>query len=573
MVKTLRIHEIYIENFRGIKSFKWRPTSPFTSLIGPGDSGKSTILDALTLIFSPRWNHTFTDNDFYTSDDSSYNAADEIIIQVTVVDPPQKLLRFDSFMSYTRGVDSKSGAIVDEPDSESPALTMELRVDRSLEPVWQVIADRQAIPAPLRSSHRASFGVFRIGGDARADLRWSRTSGLMRMTNEDEQKPVGQSLLDAARMVKQATASSFGELDEVTNQVTIIARLLRAVHGLPPLKAALNADALQIKEGSVSLHLNGVPLERYGLGSRRLTSIAVQLVNAIDARVLLIDEIESGLEPHRIRHLLLELKKSLNEGTSLTQVFATTHSPVVLRELQSTELAVIRRNEHGAAETKIPGEEMQGVLRKNAEAFLAPAVLVCEGITEQGFARGLIAHAEKVEQDFLAEVATADAGGEKKVTEYANAFVQLGYKTGAFYDHDTDYDFSSMANSVTQIRCDEGLSLERQIANSLSIVGIKLAIEHGISSLSLESVASSMEDSGCPQDVLDSILVGDHITDFELSQARAALGQTSSRSRNAVSWFKSMDRGERLAEIAIPNCAGQPAERIINTLRAWAANE
>lgn len=569
----MRIHEISIENFRGIKSFKWRPSSSFASLIGPGDSGKSTVLDALALIFSPRWGHTITDNDFYTSDTSAYDSVDEIIIQVTVVDPPQELLRIDSFMAYTRGVDPESGAIVDEPDSESPALTVELRVDRSLEPVWQVIADRQATPAPLRSSHRASFGVTRIGGDARADLRWSRTSGLLRMTNEDDQKPVGQKLVEAARAAKQATASSFNELNDVTSQVTALARLLRAIHGDSPLTAALNADALQIKEGSVSLHQNGVPLERYGLGSRRLTSIAVQLVNAAHARVLLIDEIESGLEPHRIRHLLVELKKSLNESPSLIQVFATTHSPVVLRELQSTELAVIRRNEHGITEAKIPGKEMQGVLRKNAEAFLSPAVLVCEGITEQGFTRGVLNHAERTESEFFAEVATADAGGEKKVTEYANAFAQLGYKTGAFYDHDTDHDFSAMVPRVTQIRCDEGLSLEKQIANSLSTSGIRLAIEHGVSSLTRDSVASSMEDFGCPRHIFESILAGEEITDSELSQARSAFGQTASKSRTALNWFKSMDRGERLAEIAIPNCVGEPAERIIDTLRAWASHE
>ncbi|GAA3299286.1 ATP-dependent nuclease [Glutamicibacter nicotianae] len=569
----MRIHEISIENFRGIKCFKWRPTSSFASLIGPGDSGKSTVLDALELAFSPRWSHVFTDNDFYTCSISERDSVDEIIIQVTVVDPPQELLRIDSFMAYTRGVDSESGAIVDEPDSESPALTVELRVDRSLEPVWQVVADRQATPAPLRSSHRASFGVIRIGGEARADLRWSRTSGLLRMTNENDQKPVGQKLVEAARAAKQATASSFEELIDVTDQVTTVARSLRAIHGVTPLTAALNADTLQIKEGSVSLHQNDVPLERYGLGSRRLTSIAVQLVNAVHARVLLIDEIESGLEPHRIRHLLLQLKKNLNENPSLTQVFATTHSPVVLRELQSTELAVIRRNTTGMTEANIPGSEMQGVLRKNAEAFLAPAVLVCEGITEQGFTKGVLAHAERNGFEFLAEATTADAGGEKKVTEYANAFARLGYKTGAFYDHDTDYDFSSMSASVTQIRCDEGLSLEKQIANSLSALGLKLALEHGASSLTLDGVTMSLEAFGCPRRVSELIFAGEEITDFELSQARSALGQTASKNKNAANWFKSMDRGERLAEIAIPNCVGEPAERIINALRAWASHE
>jgi hypothetical protein len=43
--------------------------------------------------------------------------------------------------------------------------------------------------------------------------------------------------------------------------------------------------------------------------------------------ISVIDGIEAGLEPHRIRGLLFKLKKSEQ------QVFATTHSPVMLREL------------------------------------------------------------------------------------------------------------------------------------------------------------------------------------------------------------------------------------------------
>jgi putative ATP-dependent endonuclease of the OLD family len=36
-------------------------------LIGPGDSTKTTILNAIEYALSPKWNLTFTDNDFYQS--------------------------------------------------------------------------------------------------------------------------------------------------------------------------------------------------------------------------------------------------------------------------------------------------------------------------------------------------------------------------------------------------------------------------------------------------------------------------------------------------------------------------
>jgi hypothetical protein len=48
-----RIRKIEIQNFRGIKELVWLPSAGINCLIGPGDSGKSSILDA---IFGASWN-------------------------------------------------------------------------------------------------------------------------------------------------------------------------------------------------------------------------------------------------------------------------------------------------------------------------------------------------------------------------------------------------------------------------------------------------------------------------------------------------------------------------------------
>jgi predicted ATP-dependent endonuclease of OLD family len=41
------IRAIEIENFRGVKVLVWCPSEGINCLIGPGDSGKSTVLDAI----------------------------------------------------------------------------------------------------------------------------------------------------------------------------------------------------------------------------------------------------------------------------------------------------------------------------------------------------------------------------------------------------------------------------------------------------------------------------------------------------------------------------------------------
>ncbi|WP_455549883.1 AAA family ATPase, partial [Dryocola clanedunensis] len=53
-----------VRNFRGISELEWTlKASPLCCLIGPGDSGKSTVLDAIEAALSSRW-YTFGEADF-----------------------------------------------------------------------------------------------------------------------------------------------------------------------------------------------------------------------------------------------------------------------------------------------------------------------------------------------------------------------------------------------------------------------------------------------------------------------------------------------------------------------------
>lgn len=78
------------------------------------------------------------------------------------------------------------------------------------------------------------------------------------------------------------------------------------------------------------------------------------------------------------------------DATEPLQVFMTTHSPVTLRELSSNQLTVLRQRDgvhYGISAGSVEG--IQGTLRKSAEAFLSKSVIVCEGASEVGFARGM----------------------------------------------------------------------------------------------------------------------------------------------------------------------------------------
>ena len=95
-----KIYSLSIKNFRGINEFHQVFNSDLICLIGRGDSGKSTILEAISYVLSASWNHSFFDNDFHNCNTNS-----AIIIEATLKDLPPDLIREDKFGLYLRGLD------------------------------------------------------------------------------------------------------------------------------------------------------------------------------------------------------------------------------------------------------------------------------------------------------------------------------------------------------------------------------------------------------------------------------------------------------------------------------------
>lgn len=65
----MEIRHLRVENFRGTATLDWAPGDPFCCLIGPGDAGKSTVLDAVEAALSSRWLF-FGEHDFIGGDAS-----------------------------------------------------------------------------------------------------------------------------------------------------------------------------------------------------------------------------------------------------------------------------------------------------------------------------------------------------------------------------------------------------------------------------------------------------------------------------------------------------------------------
>ena len=124
----IRHIETETKNFRGIRELTWAPSEHVNCLIGAGDAGKTTILDAIDLTLSSRYQATFDDSDFF---EGSYDQAIEITI--TFGDLPDNFKAITKYGEYTRGWDAEKKIIDDDPDEGNGleyVLSVRLKVDR-----------------------------------------------------------------------------------------------------------------------------------------------------------------------------------------------------------------------------------------------------------------------------------------------------------------------------------------------------------------------------------------------------------------------------------------------------------
>lgn len=535
----MKIRHIDIKNFRGIQSLSWTvPEGSIICLIGRGDSTKSTILDAIRYALYPAWNPSFNGFDFFQTDTSS-----NVEITITLGELPEELLSDNKYGLYLRGWDGSKKCTVDEPeDGLEDVITIQLIVDQNLEPKWNVICNRFEEGKPFKVSDRAKACATYIGAYADSHLTWNKNSALSRIT---ESENILGLLSEASRAAKESLNADRGEKLVSFDSAAKVAEDIAKKFGVPvseegAYRAQLDTGVINIRAGGLSLHDQNIPLRRLGLGSRRMLTFGIQQEGLNEPHITLIDEVEIGLEPHRISRLL----KKLNEDDG-GQYFITTHSPVVLRELTVEQLSVVQMQSTQVMvnSAAIPGikDNIQGKIRKDAGAFLAKKVIVCEGATEVGICRGLDNQwaSSGMEPFSFYGVAMFDAGGGSNIKPTAEALKILGYDVFVIGDSDADDGFSEehaialRASGVSVIRWEGNVSIEEYFFKQLSWNAVKKSIDLAIL-MHGDRVLQQIQQK---QDGLadDPKLWND------TAPLREAIGKASV-GRNA--WFKRQDRAE-----------------------------
>lgn len=550
-----KLEHLKITHFRGIESFEQRFDTGITCIIGRGDSGKSTILDAIAYLFAQSWTVRLNDSDFNMCDTSA-----PIIIEGTVSGFTEDDGLLQKFEKHIRGI-LPNGTLVDDMESEEattaePVLTIRLTVGKDLEPIWEVVSYNGELSTPIKAVDRGKLNVYAVSDYT--DRHFSMNKGnplysLYKQLNGAAIEETDNAVLDVVRDAKAAFDAKVGDsFNAVIGKVKEMAALLGIT--LNEMKAMLDHRDIAISENKVSIHEDGIPFRLKGKGSKRLLSLAIQLALTEPSGVILIDEIEQGLEPDRVMHLVNVLAKKTDR-----QIIITTHSNNVMVEIPCTSLYVMRKEEGRSRLLHVEGE-IQGCIRRIPEAFFAAKVLVCEGATEVGLCKAI--NQQRINSGKVSAVCKgvffADGWG-RNMFNYAPAFRDLDYPTALVCDSDEPSDNAQKPELVDKkvdiFDWENDLSIEEQVFKDVPWDAVKELLPLAVEKMVVLDGKTREEAEQSIFDCTNSFMAY-KMTDIngwydqEIPELRPALGRAAKK-KKTMEWYKSQTYGELMGNVIL----------------------
>lgn len=535
-----KIHSIKVKNFRGIKDFSHNfNENSMTCIIGRGDSGKTTILEGISLLFSNSWNVQICDTDFFNSDINS-----PIEIEAVIYDIPGELLKENKFGLYVIGIDKNTKEIKEYLDNDSiPGLDILLKIDKNLEPLWTVKA-RELDNKSISHKDREKLNVFLISDNINKHFTWNTGSPLYylnRIINGNDSIDNGL-LQEVSRNVKKLVdENSFENFVLTLEKIRISATSLGLK--LSNIKPSINLKDILFSGTKLSLHEDNLPLIEKGKGTKRLLSIAIQMANVNERGVLLIDEIEQGLEPDRIQHIVQYLKTFNN-----LQTIFTTHSNLVVTEVTVTELLMIK-NDGGIVSEQPLSDEYQDLIRSCPEIGYSNRIIVCEGKTEVGICRSI--NRQRIKKNAKSfsyyNCICVYGSGKDNAAQKAQKMKQLGLDVAFFCDSDKPTNPTKeelRGSGVNVIDCEQGNDIEHQFMQDVPWDAIKELIQYTMieRKMTRDQIWSSIKskyDGGSSDEIKDTPKWRKAIADTAIVKDKE--------------WVKRIDHGEVLGNIILEN--------------------
>lgn len=546
-IKCLRI-----ERFRGIVSLDWRPSPRVNLILGGGNVGKTTILEAIGLLLSPSTSYTLVDSDYLDR-----KVEEEFAIEAVMALPGSEINR-QGGMAWPWEWDGQDAVL---PGAEvvpgmpavprQPVYKVRVRGTLDLELQYEIVQPDDTC-VPFSAALRRDIGLVRLSGDDRndRDLRLVQGSSLDRLLNDRGLR---------ARLGREIAADPVDHHLEVEPRNRLVAlnqiftrRQLPDQLGL----AFTGGTGLSINSlVGLTADKNGVvlPLATWGAGTRRLAALAIADSLQDGHPITLVDEVERGLEPYRQRQLV----KTIAEANG--QSFITTHSASVLG---AADTAIVWYVDTGGRIGALPRAKIAQHQARDPEAFLARLTIVAEGATEVGFLSELLDHALPAWRDRGVHI--ADGCGNDNVLDLLEALALGGLKFGGFADderrHPGRWQVLHRQLGALLFRWAEGnieqnvipLVAPERIADFIADPGDEktgmrlrtLADRLEIADANLEAIAAAAIAAGRS---LTAVIVEAATGAIPERLQDAPRAQKNPYKGHASQWFKSVDGGRELA--------------------------
>lgn len=533
-----RIYSLKINNYRSIKTFE----EVFgdincVCIVGRGDSGKTTILEAIKAVLSPAWNLSFSDMDFFELDVNN-----PIVVEAVVFNLPKELRKINKYGTHCQvirdGVLSANIALDDQGTSpEQLALKVRLYVDETLEPQWSVVSDRPNLEdIPISARDRSLLNMLMVSDTSDSHFTFRKGSPLFSLVYNK----LGDEYSDFNAVTTSIMRSAYNELQKTPLSVfnhclSDLSNEIKAIGlDLQNLQAKFEYNPYAYNENGIALHNDMIPFRLYGKGAKRLLSVALQNSTEDSGGIILVDEVEQGLEPDRAKNLTQALIESIGMG----QVFMTTHSRDVVVEPAPEQVFLMRSGANFLL--KFP-KEIHKIIELQPEGIFAKKIICCEGKTEVGIIRALD---KKNNRRFASKgIVPIDCGGNDLFYLRALQFKSAGYETLVFCDNDNENRKilerkSEAENADIPISiCEKGNSIEQQIFNDLPWEGVLQLIDY-------------LEDNDCNVNwPINGYENFDEIRNASIDSQQDIRRILGDQAKSKLAWFKEIEGGECLGKV------------------------
>lgn len=419
-VDTSCIRLLTIKRFRGIEDLIWRPSKGVNVILGGGDVGKTTILEAIALLLNPTNATTLSDADYWQRQhEHGFEIAGTLSLPLSTGIAQQRKAtwpwQWDGENPELPVIDADEAAPVD------PVYCVRVIGSPDFELTYEVCQPDDTCDH-FSTAVRRKIGLVRLSGDDRndRDLRLVQGSALERLLNDKTlRSKLGKKIAknDVRSELRPEAETALDTLDGRFKTRALPSSLGLGLVGGPGFSLSALIGLTAAKAGAV------LPLSSWGAGTRRLAALEVANAHNADHPIMVVDEIERGLEAYRQRVLVEELIDSPS------QAFITTHSAPAVGAAKGASLWYVDAT---GAIGRLPAI-LARQQERDPETFLARLAIIAEGKTEVGFVTALLERA--LECDLRRHgIWVSEGGSNSETLTVLRALTESGLAFGGFAD-------------------------------------------------------------------------------------------------------------------------------------------